>query len=329
MNGADYVDSLIAAQKSHGKPLQDVAWVAALACVGWAYVYGAVGEYCDPTNRRSRYNGTKAGADKDNIKNKCKNFNGKDSVPAGCVGCKWFLGNAESDQTKHVGRTRFFDCRGYVYFILNRVCGMWPKGCPAGCTTMWNTESNWKAKGLVKDGVPDNVLVCLFKQDSQKPGTMAHIGFGYHGETVECSSGVQHYTTRNKKWTHWAIPICFDGDSPTPGTDKPTLRKGDRGAYVTLAQTELINHGYSVGDTGADGIFGNNTEKAVKRFQQENVGEDGTALTVNGIIDDRTWWALDRTDIPLYTVTIPHLSKHHAEALVTNYSGATMTEERG
>jgi hypothetical protein len=31
----------------------------------------------------------------------------------------------------------------------------------------------------------------------------------------------------------------------------------------------------------------------------------------------------------LYTVTIPHLAKHHAEALVGNYTGATMTEEGG
>ena len=134
-------------------------WRAALSCVGWAYVYAAYGEYCEPSNRRSRYRDSHP-----TIKSKCQNFNGKDSIPSGCVGCKWFLGTADSDQSKHEGRTRFFDCRGFVYWILHQVCGMWDR-CPAGATTMWNTESNWKAKGKVSDGVPDDVLVCLFVQD--------------------------------------------------------------------------------------------------------------------------------------------------------------------
>ena len=329
MNSAAYVDELISDQKAQGKPLQESAWDAAMACVGWAYVYGSHGEYCDPSNRR-RW----ASDEHPKIKENCKNFSGRDDRPGGCVGCKWFLGSAESDQTKHEGRTRFFDCRGFVYWILHNTCGMWEK-CPAGATTIWNTASNWKAKGTVKGGVPEDTLVCLFVQSEEDPRKMAHVGFGFHGETCECSSGVQHFKTRKPKWTHWAVPVCIDGEiptptpEPTPGTDKPTLRKGDRGSYVTLAQTELIQHGYSVGDTGADGVFGNNTEKAVKRFQQDNVGEDGTALKVDGVIGKQTWWALDQTDIPLYTVIIPHLSKHHAEALVTNYSGATMTEERG
>lgn len=328
MNSAAYVDALIAEMKGKDIPRSDKAWSVAMGCVEWAYVFGAYSEYCDPSNRRSRYNGTKDEKEKAPIKAKCKNFNGKDTVPAGCVGCKWFLGNASSDESKHEGRTRFFDCRGFVYYVLDKLFGAFGGKCPAGCTTMWNTESYWKGKGLVKDGVPDNVLVCLFKQDKEKPSVMDHIGFAYHGQTVECSSGVEYHESLNKKWTHYAIPVCVCDDEPTP-TGKPILRKGDRGAFVTLAQTELIQHGYSVGDSGADGIFGNNTEKAVKRFQQENVAQDGKALVVDGVINQDTWWALDQTNLPLFTVTIPHLSKHHAEALVTNYSGATMTEERG
>ena len=206
-------------------------WRAALACVGWAYVFGAYGEYCEPSNRRSRYRDSHP-----TIKSKCQNFNGKDSVPSGCVGCKWFLGTADSDQSKHEGRTRFFDCRGFVYWILHQVCGMWEK-CPAGATTMWNTASNWKAKGKVSEGVPEDVLVCLFVQDKDNPKKMSHVGFGYNGETLECSSGVQHFTSRNKKWSHWAVPVCIDGEVPGPDPDKkPTLRRGEIGKSCSFTR---------------------------------------------------------------------------------------------
>lgn len=307
MYTAEQVSAAIATMKSDGVPLSDAAWQAALMCVGWPYVFGARGQYCTPANRRARYRD-----DHPTIKSACKNYDGSGS----CSGCKWYPG---------AKRVRMFDCRGFTYWVLKAVYDGWEL-MGAGATSQWNTESNWKAKGTVADGVPADTLVCLFVKKGSK---MSHTGFGYNNETVECSSGVQHFTTRKAKWTHWAIPVVVDSEPPTPGGDKPTLRKGDRGAYITMAQTELIQHGYNCGDTGADGIFGNNTEKAVKRFQQDNVGEDGQALAVTGVIDKQTWWALDQTNIPLYTVTIPHLSKHHAEALVTNYSGATMTEERG
>ena len=309
MNSAEYVDKLIADQIAAGTPLQDVAWYAALSCVGWAYVFGAWGAYCTPSERQKRYR-----EDHPTIKSACKNFDGKGT----CSGCKWFPDGK---------RTRCFDCRGFTDWTLKAVFGWDMKG--EGATSQWNTESNWKAKGTVKDGIPADTLVCLFVKKDDK---MSHTGFGMNNETVECSNNVQYSSSRNKKWTHWAVPACVAGDipAPTPGTDKPTLRRGDRGEYVTLAQTELIQHGYSVGDSGADGVFGANTEKAVKRFQQDNVDESGNALVPDGVIGKKTWWALDQTDIPLYTVTIPHLSKHHAEALVTNYSGAYMTaEERG
>ena len=309
MNSAEYVDALIADQKAQGKPLQEVAWNAALASVGWAYVFGARGQYCTPAYRRQRYS-----SDHPTIKTACQNFDGNKS----CSGCKWYPGGK---------KTRVFDCRGFTYWVLKAVYG-WEL---MGSTTVsqWANADNWKAKGTI-DTMPKDVLCCLYEWSNDKK-KMVHTGFGLNNETIECQKGVQHFTTRNKKWTHWGVAKVIDGTipepTPTPGTDKPTLRKGDSGEYVKLAQEELIQHGYSCGDSGADGKFGNNTEKAVKRFQQENVGEDGKALVVDGIIGKNTWWALDQTDLPLYTVTIPHLSKHHAEALVTNYSGAYMTEE--
>lgn len=300
MHPSDYVDSLIADLKSKGVPLSEVAWQAALACVGWPYVFAARGEYCTPRNRRDRYS-----SEHPTIKTACQNFSGEKT----CSGCKWYPDGK---------KVRCFDCRGFTYWILLQAFGFKLSG--GGATTQWKTASNWKAKGEIKD-MPKNTLCCLFVQKGEK---MEHTGFGLNQQTIECGAGVQHYTQRKAKWTHWAIPACVN-DQIDPGPDpepaeKPTLRRGDRGEWVTLAQTQLIQKGYRCGDTGADGVFGTQTEKAVKRFQQD------AGLKPDGIIGPLTWAALGNQTV-LYTVTIPHLPKYHADALVTNYSGAYMTEE--
>jgi hypothetical protein len=69
MNSANDVSNLITQLKSNGVPLSDVAWQTALACVDWAYVYGAKGQECTPEFRRKRYSD-----EHPTIKTKCKNF---------------------------------------------------------------------------------------------------------------------------------------------------------------------------------------------------------------------------------------------------------------
>ena len=316
MNNANYVTNQIAVLKQGGVPYDEVAWRAALMCVGWAYVFGARGQYCTPSNRRSRYNGTSPGKDKDNIKAKCKNFDGGSS--AGCVGCQWYPDSF---------MTRIFDCRGFTYWVLLAVYNWELDG--VGCTSQWNNKKNWKAKGSVADGIPANTLVCLFYRNPNDKKVMDHTGLCYNGETVECSGTVIYSKTVNRKWEYWAVPACVGGDVPEP-TIKPTLRKGDRGLYVTLAQTELIQQGYSCGASGADGIFGSGTQNAVKEFQQNHTDpETGKPLAVDGIIGKKTWAALDSGQPAVkYTVTIPHLSLSQAEALIQQYGGEK-TEERG
>ena len=307
MNSADYVAKQIAALKNSGKPLQVVAWETALLCVGWAYVYGARGELCTPANRRVRYSEAHP-----TIKTACKNFDGNGR----CSGCKWLPGG---------NRTRFFDCRGFTYWVLLQVYGWKLMG--AGATSQWNNADNWHAKGEIAT-VPKDTLVCLFVR---KGNTMEHTGFGFNGETCECSSGVQHFTKRNAKWTHWAIPACIGAQvTPTPSTPEttyPTLRKGSKGADVKALQEQLIALGYSCGSWGADGDFGTATENAVKAFQK------ASGLTVDGIVGAKTYAALEGAKTPekqvLYSLTIPHLSKSQADALISQFPGATLTEERG
>ena len=269
MKTAKQVDKLIAELKTAGIPLSNAAWQAAKACVGWPYIFGDRGQYCTPAHRRAAYNSK--GAEHPTIKTKCKNFDGSGS----CSGCTFYPG----------GQTRANDCRGFTYWILLQIYGWKLMG--AGATAQWNDVKNWKAKGTVADGIPADTLVCLFVQ---KGKTMQHTGFGLNNETVECSNGVQYSKKRNKKWTHWGVPACYEGDVPEPvppPVQKPTLRRGSTGPYVVECQKDMISLGYDVGKTGADGKFGKNTEKAVKAFQKDK------KLTVDGIVGPVTWAALD------------------------------------
>ena len=98
------------------------------------------------------------------------------------------------------------------------------------------------------------------------------------------------------KWVEWGElkGVDYSGTAPAPAQDpqpepakKPTIRKGSKGTYVKECQNDLIKLGYDVGKTGADGKFGNCTDKAVRAFQKDK------KLKVDGIVGAKTWEALD------------------------------------
>lgn len=70
-------------------------------------------------------------------------------------------------------------------------------------------------------------------------------------------------------------------DVLTPGEYYPTLKKGSKNEYVYHWQLFLNLNGYDCGI--ADGIFGKNTEIAVKNWQASH------GLTADGIIGPKTW----------------------------------------
>jgi peptidoglycan hydrolase-like protein with peptidoglycan-binding domain len=63
----------------------------------------------------------------------------------------------------------------------------------------------------------------------------------------------------------------------------PLVRKGDRDHPVKTLQYLLSARGHTV---GVDGIFGPNTDAAVRAFQQQR------GLAVDGIVGPNTWSAL-------------------------------------
>ena len=291
---ANDLKELITTMAAEGKNKSEIIWEAALMCVGWPYVFGARGDYCEPVNRRARYT-----TEHPTIKTACRNFYGT----VGCDGCKWYPDGQ---------KVRCFGCRGFTYYLCKQV-GVVIEG--AGATSQWKKRSNWKAQGEI-DTMPANTLCCLFVNKGNK---MEHTGFGFNQETIECSAGVQYSTKRDKKWTHWAVPNGLDGEVVLP---RPILRKGSKGESVELAQTMLMKQGYDVGNCGADGVFGKKTYSAVMQFQMDR------GLAADGIVGAETWAALmDGNVVPMFTVQIPNLVERKAEELVKQYAGAVMIAE--
>ena len=98
------------------------------------------------------------------------------------------------------------------------------------------------------------------------------------------NSGVWTYVepaSLSPTWVHFdrrfGTPACSSGGYPI-------VRRGSRGNYVCIAQDDLNTLGYRTG--GLDGVFGAQTESAVRRYQTSR------GLTSDGIVGCNTWRSL-------------------------------------
>ena len=237
---------------------------AALRQLGAPYVYGAWGDPCTPQERRKRW---RMHPNYTTILSKCQVLRSKDPKPD-CAGCAW------------EGR-QCFDCRGLTDWCLKQA-GIDLYG--DGCTTQYNTASNWDERGPIAD-MPDAVCCVFIAKDSKKSHTGLHIG-GW--ETVECSTGVQRKAL-DSRWTHYAIPKGLytpeELDALRARKPKKILRTGSRGDAVKVLQERLSALGYGCG--AADGVFGRRTRAAVRAFQRDH------SLAADGIFGPLTRAALE------------------------------------
>ena len=103
----------------------------------------------------------------------------------------------------------------------------------------------------------------------------------------------------------------------------PTLSKNSRGNDVLLLQKKLYLIGYEI--TELDGVFGNETEKAVSAFQKDN------KITATGIVTNVTWRALKKAKekkgrvLPEIKI-IPAVNTKNSSAL---YGKPFMTKAQG
>jgi len=98
--------------------------------------------------------------------------------------------------------------------------------------------------------------------------------------------GYNHNLDLDKAYINEAQWIAYaQGDiAPADTSIRPTLRRGDHNDYVKAWQTYLNAHGYQCGN--ADGIYGQKTQDAVVKYQQDHGME-------SGYIGPQTWATIE------------------------------------
>lgn len=160
------------------------------------------------------------------------------------------------------------------------------KYCPAYILPHW--DAFIKSVKSFKDGeviqkVDDNARQQLYRVRKSFDDIATQLGaFQILGNAIKaCEPGYKVFDEAGR--------VIFDPDSTSEednGDDYSIFKRGSSGNKVKHLQLILKNLGYDLGPYGADGKFGEATEKAVMKFQEDK------SLTVSGACDVATILAL-------------------------------------
>ena len=139
---------------------------------------------------------------------------------------------------------------------------------------------SWLKIGHKTDWPQPGDVVVFWRTNKKSP--FGHVAFfmGYtkSGKSIYCVGGNQNDEVNIQTFT---LDRILEFRSLTDNVEAPLiiptgyLRKGDSNENVKMLQKLLIKLDYLTGN--ADGVFGSNTEKALKKFQNDN------NITVDGI----------------------------------------------
>lgn len=192
-------------------------------------------------------------------------------------------------------------CAMFVSYCMNKA-GVLPNVVKkfASCSIGWNW---FRSKGQTRNRgyIPQKGDIIFFDLDPEKGNGIDHVGIvnnvneeyiyaleGNHDDQVN----IYKYHINDSKIYGYAVPDytgeeIIENNPSESYTNKPLVYKGKTGETVKYIQNKLINKGYFLGRTGADGIFGFQTEKAVRQFQID------INLSADGIIGPLTWEKLE------------------------------------
>lgn len=202
--------------------------------------------------------------------------------------------------SKWIGHT-VADCSGLIKWALKQL-GI--TGIYHGSNSQFSKNCSKTGKIVKGEKIPIGALIFT----GNEVGQHNHVGVLVK-ENCVCEAqgtikGVVHTPLSNKKWTYWGLVkgVTYTAfgkeeqkEDPIPETvtmpitmevTLPTLRKGDKGCEVALLQQALVKNGETLPKYGVDSDFGNETLKAVKKFQKDH------GLVVDGIVGPKTWKAL-------------------------------------
>lgn len=172
----------------------------------------------------------------------------------------------------------------------------------ASCTAGWNWFKN-RGETRSNSFKPQRGDIIFFDWNPENGDGIDHVGLvdrvennkvytveGNHEDQVNQYS----YDLNSNNIYGYVVPSYTGNESieeakTDENNERPLIYKGMTNENVRYAQTKLINKGYSVGSSGADGIFGAGTEQAVRQFQADN------GLTADGMIEPATWKKLEES----------------------------------
>ena len=192
-------------------------------------------------------------------------------------------------------------CAMFVSYCMNKA-GVLPNVVKkfASCSIGWNW---FRSKGQTRNRgyIPQKGDIIFFDWEPEKGDGIDHVGIvnNVNGEYIYTLEGnhddqvnIYKYHINDARIYGYAVPDytgeeIIENNPSESYTNKPLVYKGKTGETVKYIQNKLINKGYFLGRTGADGIFGFQTEKAVRQFQIDS------NLSADGIIGPLTWEKLE------------------------------------
>lgn len=188
---------------------------------------------------------------------------------------------------------RAFDCSGLIMYFLQNLKGIYSYD-------MSSNTLKGKCRKISKQELLPGDFVFRIYTSGSSTGRAYHVGVVVDKdrniiEDKGRDDGVvkRHIDADSGYWNYFGRPDCFreeiEGERPTPEPGNWILSRVlkrtspiMKGEDVRHVQEALITRGYPCGDRGADGQYGDDTEKAVRRFQEAN------GLTSDGIVGKDT-----------------------------------------
>lgn len=174
---------------------------------------------------------------------------------------------------------------GYHYFIKKN--GTIYRGRPENAIGAHCPNYNSNSIGICVEGeymhetmteAQKNAVIALCK-DIMARHSIQHIY--RHGDVYSTNCPGTNYPFNeivSRVYDGNYTPSQGSQETPSQPSSRNYLTIGDRGDSVRDLQSKLMNLGYNVGSYGADGVFGNATAEAVKKFQIDNgLAVDGLA----------------------------------------------------
>lgn len=250
-------------------------------------------------------------------------------------GNHWNKPSATKGVHAFIGKTDKGDVRVYQVLPWNRRA--W--GVASGSKGSYNNshvqfeicEDNLNDSAYYQEAFDLAVKLCAYLCDQYGIGVSDVVGhyeaakLGYANDHVDPSNWMPNHGDSMDNFRDRVLELI--GDVAVEFVDvKPLLQRGDADEAVTDLQNRLLELGYGLPQYGADGDFGAETEKAVRKFQTDY------GLTADGVVGTQTWSALDNAtaiERITYKVTINNLSKDTADEIVRKYGGVSEKSNKG